>query len=62
MTHSPLLIQRGGGVAHLRFNQPVVLSALDVDLAHALLEACRTFVVGAALPASRGLLSEATGC
>ena len=42
MTHSPLLVERSGAVAHLRFNRPDVLNALDVDLAHALLEACQS--------------------
>ena len=42
MTHSPLLVERSGAVAHLRFNRPDVLNALDVDLAHALLEACHS--------------------
>jgi len=42
MTDSPLLVERSGAVAHLRFNRPDVLNALDVDLAHALLEACQS--------------------
>ncbi|MNF86254.1 4-chlorobenzoyl coenzyme A dehalogenase-2 [compost metagenome] len=49
MTHSPLLVERSGAVAHLRFNRPEVLNALDVDLAHALLEACQSLASDSAV-------------
>lgn len=49
MTHSPLLVERSGAVAHLRFNRPDVLNALDVDLAHALLEACQSLASDSAV-------------
>ncbi|MNE27296.1 4-chlorobenzoyl coenzyme A dehalogenase-2 [compost metagenome] len=49
MTHSPLLVERSGAVAHLRFNRPEVLNALDVDLAHALLEDCQSLASDSAV-------------
>lgn len=49
MTDSPLLVERSGAVAHLRFNRPDVLNALSVDLAHALLEACHSLAADSAV-------------
>jgi len=40
MPHSPVLLERNGHVAHIRFARPDVLNALNAETAEALLEAC----------------------
>lgn len=39
---APLLVERRGATVHLCFNRPHALNAVDVPMAHALLEAMRT--------------------
>lgn len=41
MSATPLLYSRDGGIAHIRFNRPSVLNALDVATAKAFRDACR---------------------
>lgn len=38
---APLLYWRDGGIAHIRFNRPEVLNAMDVPTANAFLAACQ---------------------
>lgn len=40
MPRSPVLLERNGHVAHIRFARPEVLNALNAETAEALLEAC----------------------
>ncbi|MFZ3128240.1 MAG: enoyl-CoA hydratase-related protein [Rhodoferax sp.] len=39
---TPLLVERKGAIVHLCFNRPQALNAVDVPMAHALLDALRT--------------------
>jgi 2-(1,2-epoxy-1,2-dihydrophenyl)acetyl-CoA isomerase len=39
---SPVILRRDGAVAHLRFNRPTRLNAVDVPTSNAFLECCRT--------------------
>lgn len=39
---TPLQVERKGGIVHLCFNRPQALNAVDVPMAHALLDALRT--------------------
>ncbi|MBK4737671.1 enoyl-CoA hydratase/isomerase family protein [Noviherbaspirillum pedocola] len=41
-TDTPLHYWRDGSVAHIRFNRPSVLNAIDIPTAHAFLDACRS--------------------
>lgn len=41
-TPPPLLLERDGAIATLRFNRPNALNAIDVPMAHALLSSIRT--------------------
>lgn len=41
-TDTPLRYWRDGGVAHIRFNRPSVLNAIDIPSAHAFFAACRS--------------------
>lgn len=47
----PVLAWRSGGVAHLRFNRPAALNAIDVPMALAFLAACRAVAADAAVRA-----------
>lgn len=38
---APLLFERDGAIAHLRFNRPAALNAIDRAMAQSLLDACR---------------------
>ncbi|HEY6611065.1 MAG TPA: enoyl-CoA hydratase-related protein [Pseudomonas sp.] len=49
MSSSPLVVERAAGVVQLRFNRPESLNALDVGLAEALLEACRSLASDSAV-------------
>lgn len=49
MGSSPLVVERAAGVVHLRFNRPDSLNALDIGLAEALLEACRSLASDSAV-------------
>lgn len=49
MSNSPLVVERAAGVVQLRFNRPDSLNALDIGLAEALLEACRSLASDSAV-------------
>ncbi len=50
-TASPVLLRREGAVAHLRFNRPQALNAIDLPLAQAFHAACRALAADADLRA-----------
>jgi 2-(1,2-epoxy-1,2-dihydrophenyl)acetyl-CoA isomerase len=54
----PLLVHRERDIVHLRFNRPDVLNAINVDVAHAFLEACRAL---AADPSVRVVVLSGAG-
>ncbi|HJV84103.1 MAG TPA: enoyl-CoA hydratase-related protein [Noviherbaspirillum sp.] len=43
--NSPLLFWRDGAIAHIRFNRPAMLNAIDIPSANAFLDACRKLSV-----------------
>lgn len=46
---SPLLLGREGAVAHIRFNRPQVLNAIDSTMAAAFLDACKAIAADSAV-------------
>ena len=48
---TPLLVERTGATVHLCFNRPHALNAVDVPMAHALLDAMRTLTSDASVRA-----------
>jgi 2-(1,2-epoxy-1,2-dihydrophenyl)acetyl-CoA isomerase len=40
-TEQPVLLRNDGAIAHIRFNRPHVLNALNAEFAHALLDTCK---------------------
>lgn len=56
--NSPILLERSGAIAHLRFNRPAALNTINRAMAEAFLEACRALRDD---PALRVVLLSAEG-